>query len=186
MTAPALGYSIVANLGGDRQMTVQCFVGEDETDAVVNARMDRAFRVVDRQKARYELVDIREELVKHQDTLAQFLEDKARIDHDMDVRIAHLDVQMNVGNDTYKGLHNEAYEKHTASGRQGSFNPTGATKANLERITQGIEQLKAERDKLVAEKAQANENVSISIRRYEAAIAAAKARIAEREALLGD
>jgi hypothetical protein len=51
----AIGYSIACNLGGERQMTVQCFVDESEPDEAVHARIDRVFRVVDRQKAKYDL-----------------------------------------------------------------------------------------------------------------------------------
>ena len=31
MSPPALGYSITANLDGNSQLVLQCFVGEDET-----------------------------------------------------------------------------------------------------------------------------------------------------------
>jgi hypothetical protein len=48
--APAIGYSIVANLGGDRQITVQCFVDEGEEDKAVNARFDRVMTFIDRQR----------------------------------------------------------------------------------------------------------------------------------------
>lgn len=185
MTAPAIGYSIVANLGGDRQITIQCFVGEDEADDAVNARMDRAFRVVDRQKAKYELVDLRDELIKKQETLAQFHEDKARIDHDIDVKLAMLDVQVGVGNDTLTAMNNDAYEAHVKTGRQGEFRAAGATKANMERVKQGLAQIQEQRDKIVAERNQHHESVMISITRYEAAIAADEAKIAAREALLG-
>jgi DNA invertase Pin-like site-specific DNA recombinase len=183
-TAPAFGYSIVANLGGDRQMTVQCFVAEDEADAEVHAKIDRAFRVVDRQKARYELVDLREELHKVSETLAQFREDKARIDHQIDVKLAQLDVQAATANDDYKERMNEGAAKHAARGRVGDYQPTGAERANLDRITASVAQIAAEKAKIEAERTQHAESVMISIKRHEEACATLSAKIAEREALL--
>lgn len=185
MTAPALGYSIVANLGGDRQMTVQCFAGEDEADETVNAKMDRAFRVVDRQKARYELVDLHDELLKVAGALSQFTEDKARIDHDIDVKLAMIDVQASVGNETLEGMKDQAYSQHLSSGRQGEFKPSGATKANIDRTKAGLAQLVDQKAAIEAERKQHHESVMISIHRHEEAVANLRERIASREALVG-
>ena len=60
--ASAIGYSVVINLDGNRQVTAQCFVAEDEEDSAINFKFDRVFAILDRQKARYDIVNERDEL----------------------------------------------------------------------------------------------------------------------------
>lgn len=59
---PAIGYSIVANVGGERQFTAQCFVEQDETDAEINAKVDRINRIIDRMRAIYGLEELEAQL----------------------------------------------------------------------------------------------------------------------------
>jgi hypothetical protein len=68
---PAIGYSIIANLGEKRQMTVQYFVDGDEPLSVIHANVDRTLAVLDRQIARYEIGDLKKELADLQKTLLQ-------------------------------------------------------------------------------------------------------------------
>jgi hypothetical protein len=223
----ATGVSLVVGLANDRQITFQTGFEGDEPDDVVNARLDRIMRLADRQKARYQIEEVEEELVKHQETLANFLEDLERreIQHTHDqaakrVEIEHMaelreqakaDFQAQIDGTILKiqqareeqcasGL--EAYR---ASGRQGSYVPSGATKRNLELIDKQIDQAKEHRDqalkdfdkdyddkvataeaeyaKAEAERDQWVANLNVSIRRYEEAIEARQAKLAKCRAL---
>ena len=90
--ATAIGYSIVVNLDGNRQVTAQCFVAENEDDAAINGKFDRVFAILDRQKARYDVVNERDELRKEETTLDQLKEDLTRADHEYEKAQARLDV----------------------------------------------------------------------------------------------
>ena len=74
---PAIGYSITVDVAPGRQMVFQHFVGDDESDATVSQRIDRLMAFADRQRARYELPDIAEELLKMNDEIAQLEQDRA-------------------------------------------------------------------------------------------------------------
>ena len=52
---PAIGFSITVDVSSGRQMVLQGFFPDDEPDAAVNARLDRALRFADRQRSRYEI-----------------------------------------------------------------------------------------------------------------------------------
>jgi uncharacterized small protein (DUF1192 family) len=181
--APAIGYSIVCNLGGDRQMTIQCFVGEDESDAVVAARIDRIFRVVDRQKARYSIGDLQKERAKLEDELSQGEEDVATVDLNFNRAQAGLDVQLAELNKQHEQIFNAAYEAHTKA-RTGEFKPTGHAKANLDRIKSAVDQIHEQRAKNDAERAQHRDGFLISQNRRRDRIALLSAEIAGLEALI--
>lgn len=184
--APAIGYSIVSNLGGDRQMTVQCFVGEDEADRVIHAKIDRIFRVVDRQKARYELVDLREERIKTDETLAQFKEDFARVEQEHAKAQAARDVEIVELQKVRGQKHQAGYSAHVATGRQGAYNPKGTVKVDLDRIDAGVQQLVDQKAKAEAEREQHVQSLNVSMERYTKALEALDAKVAARKALLGE
>lgn len=181
----ALGYSIVSNLDGNRQITVQCFVGEDEPDAIVNAKLDRVFRVIDRQKARYELVGENEELAKETGVLAQLREDLARVDLDFDKAQAELHKEIALVDAQAEESFNASYEAHVDSGRKGEYKPAGAAKSMLENIARARANVVAVVDKNTAERDQHRAGVLISIERYESAVSARNAKIAAHKELLG-
>ena len=56
--ASALGYSILANLGDEKQLTVQCFVDSEEPLADIHSKLDKAMAIVDRLKAKNRRVDL--------------------------------------------------------------------------------------------------------------------------------
>ena len=185
-TAPALGYSIVANLGGDRQITVQCFVGSDEPLVSINKKIDRALAVVDRQKARYELEDLYEERHKTAQTLAQFEEDLARLDLDFEASQDSLRKQitevLTASNDAF----DKGYNEYVTSGRRGDYKPTGATKQAMSVAEAQKHQIEQAMQKNANERDQALQQTTISVQRFKQALALADTKIAEREAKLKD
>ena len=182
--APALGYSIVANLDGKRQITAQYFVAGDEDMAAIHANVDRTMRVIDRQVARYEIEEKAEDLAKLRNTLAQAEEDLARVDHDFEVKKATLNVQIETVNGDYKAAYDADYDKFVKKGYTGSYSPQGSVAANLSRHKAEVTRLAAERDKAQAERDQHRSNVMISIDRFKKGIAEAQAAVDKREALI--
>lgn len=176
---PAIGYSITANIDGNRQIVFQHFVAADEDDASVNANLDRIMSLVDRQRARYEIPGLQEELDTLTNTMAQYEEDRARVDLEYDKAMATLDVQIEEMAGKRKEFFDQGYEQHKSSGRQGSYKPQGMVKTNIARVENAIEQAKEAKTKNLNERAQATENLEISITRHKARIALVTERIAK-------
>lgn len=177
--APAIGYSITANIDGNRQIVFQHFVAADEDDASVNANLDRIMGLVDRQRARYEIPGLAEELETLTNTMAQYEEDRARVDLEYDKAMATLDVQIEEMAGKRKEFFDDGYAQHKSSGRQGSYKPQGMVKTNIARVENAIEQAKEAKTKNLNERAQATENLEISITRHKARIALVTERIAK-------
>jgi hypothetical protein len=163
----AVGWSIVANLGGDRQITFQSAFAVDMTDAEKNKLLDDTMALVDRQKARSELPDVRAELFKHRETLAQYEEDLGRVDTMEAEKVAELQRQIAELEDetSYERLRDAAMaplmEKHAEiaaarmsewnagqaefdrAGKQGAYQPRGHRQVNLDRIDKTLAESKA-------------------------------------------
>lgn len=182
--APALGYSVVANLDGNRQLTMQCFVGEDEPNEVVNAKLDRAFAVIDRQKARYDIVSENEEMSKERGILAQLEEDLARVDAEFTKTQAELHAQAQEFEAQRSKAIEAGYAEHTASGRRGDYQPRGQTQQTVNAVNAADRNVKAALEKNEAERDQHRQGVMISIERYKKAIDERTGRLASLQELL--
>ncbi len=179
-SAPALGYSIIANLGDNRQMTVQCFVDSDEPLTAMHAKIDKAQAVVDRQRAKYELKDLLEEREKHVRTLNQSEEDVAKLEAEFESGQARADVQIGLLGEQIAAINKESY----ARGRQGG--PVGADKARASALAGEQKALMDEKAKQAEERKQALQNYLVSHERFTAAVADYDRKIAEARALIGD
>ena len=183
--ATAIGYSIVVNLDGNRQVTAQCFVAESEDDKAINAKFDRVFAILDRQKARYDVVNERDELRKEETTLDQLAEDLARVDHEFTKAQAALDEQIIEMQAQGKAVFETGYNEHTASGRRTEYTPKGHTQAQARVIDGAIAKAAEDKKRNEAERDQHRAGATISVQRYEKATAERKERIAQLEKVLG-
>lgn len=129
--APAIGYSMVLQLGNERQMTVQCFVSEDESDDTINRKIDKVFRAANRQKAIYDLSSLEEKFEETGRHLRNFLNALPLAKQDADRRKAVLAVELQGKRDARAEVYQEAYGQHVSSGRRGDFRPTGHTASRL-------------------------------------------------------
>lgn len=185
--APAIGISVTMNLGGDRQMVLQTFFPQEGSDAEANALTDRLVGIAERQKARCDIPDLQAELTKHERTLAQFLEDLARIDHEHTKKQAERAVEIETLVAQRKDVFEAAYAAHTKSGRSAqAFEPKGATASRLRAHDGAIAKIKTEMEKAEAERAVAVQNLQISINRYGDEIGRLNRDIDKRRLLLGE
>jgi hypothetical protein len=184
VAAPALGYSITANLDGSRQIVVQCFTDGDESLEATHAKIDRAMAVVDRQKARYQIVDLRKERAQLVDELAQGAQDLAEVDLNFVKAQAGLDVQAGELNRQAEEVFKQAYEAHDRTGRTGKFKLVGHAKANTERVQAALDQVAALKAKNEAEREQHRQGFQISQQRREARVALLDGEIATLEGLI--
>lgn len=175
--APAIGYSIIANLGDDRQMTVQCFVAEDEPLGVIAAKVDKVLAVVDRQKARYSIRDLQKELVTHEQKLAQFEEDFAKVEAE------HIKAQEAL-REQAQGFHGEREDLTAAAYAKGRQKPVGAEAARYNTLGQALKEIDERLKKNDAERDQHHANLLISIDRFRKAIVDLNGQIAEQQALI--
>lgn len=226
---PAVGFSLTTNLDGNRQAVFQGFVPADMSDGEVNAFLDRVRGFSDRLRAVYEIGEVEAELRKHRDSLAQMTEDRARLDleHEEAQALrrqelaaaeagkdeARSSAQATIGAEILKMQElrqtkfNEGLNEYRRQGRQGSYSPQGARKADLEKIDRGIELAKIEMDEAVesamaqyeaqletrreaiqkadAEREQAHAHMAISVKRYTEAIAEREERLGQLKALIG-
>lgn len=152
---PAIGYSITANLGGDRQVVFQHFVAHDQPDVEVNAAIDRIMGFIDRQKAVQELPELQKELDELSEAISQFTQDKQdTAEANYNKAQASLDIENEALQRQRKQVGDTAYEEHARSGRGGEFKPRGQTKMALERIDSGLERIAAEKARNTAERDQ--------------------------------
>ena len=177
--APALGYSILANLGDEKQLTVQCFVDSEEPLASIHRKVDRAMAVVDRQRAKYRLKDLYKELAQTEEGLGRLEDDLNRLEFAFeqnqkasDQRIADNLKRMGVVQD--------------AALARGRAKPVGADAATLTNLKKENEEIVAGKAKAEAERKQARDNIAVSIQRFNDSIAKHKEQIAECEALIAE
>lgn len=169
----ATGVSVTVGLSNDRQITFQTGFEGDELDSAVNARFDRIMRLADRQKARYQIEEIEEELIKHRETLANFREqleirETAHVHEQAERRVvidtmagmrvqAKKDFQAEIDGTILKiqeartEQYSAALEAFRAAGRKGSFVPSGSAGRNIELIDKQIEKAKEHRGEALAD-----------------------------------
>jgi Zn-dependent oligopeptidase len=177
-----IGYSVTANIDGQRQMVFQHFVAQDATDEEVNRDLDRIMRLVDRQRAIYELPDMRDELEKLSDEIAQYTEDKTTsAEANFRKAQAEIDVQLETMQADEKRVREEAYDAFRKSGRQGQFEPKGHVKAQLERLAVGIREAINAKAKNESERDFYVQNIDGNIQRRRERIALLQEKIAARE-----
>lgn len=178
--AAALGYSIVANLGDNRQITAQCFVASDAPLAEINAQIDKVQAVLDRQRAKYSIKDLIEERKQQATTLQRAEDDLARVEGEFKTQQATLNTRLGLLAEEVKQIDDAAYAK----GRSGGA--VGHEKARRNALVAEQAEIQSAMEKAREERGQHHHNVVISIARFREAVADSDRRIAEFEALIGE
>src|SRR5262249_22697450 len=78
--APALGFSLQFDLGGNRTLVLQTHVDADAPPTVLNSMLDHISSAADRMRTKYDLKVMRKELAHQRKTLKSLDEDLERID----------------------------------------------------------------------------------------------------------
>lgn len=176
--APALGYSILANLGDEKQITVQCFADSEEDITSIHSKVDKAMAVVDRQKAKYRRADLLKQVDEMETTQRRQKDDLARLESEFEASQEKI-------NDRIAELQKECEDIQAAAYGRGRAGPVGQDKASSNAKQREIGQLLEQRNKAAAERAQARENIAVNIGRFDEEIAKAKAKIVECDELIG-
>ena len=128
---------LTVGLSDNRQMTLQSGYADDEPDHVINARLDRAMAFADRQRAKYEIVTLREEIETHQTARGRLAENLNVIDADTAKGLAQLaDVQIEEVQRLKAEEEKHLYDANVASGRKPGRVPKGnASDQHLSALT---------------------------------------------------
>ncbi len=179
----AVGLTI--RITDDCQMTFQSGFAEDETDAVVNARLDRLQAFAARQHA---LANIPLKQNAKRDLLKQIMQyeaDRTHVETDLVDANTSLDQQVLLlrekADETLRAGENE-YRK---SGRVGPYKPRGPVAANLERIEQQIQSTIEGRGKNEAERDKALQDIEAAIEHRRKHLAIVEAELADFYAKAG-
>lgn len=175
----ALGWSVTANLGGDRQIVFQSHVAFDATDAEINGQIDRVMRFTDRQKAVYEIIDYQKEIGDLRRDLALGEQNIADAEEAFRKAQAALDVQILEMGQAKTRIHNEAYAKAAASGQSTKAALRGKPTTDIERCEAGIKSAQEDKAKHETEREAALTNFQATQERR-------KTRVAELEKLIGE
>ncbi len=183
--ATALGWSITANIDGNRQIVLQSFFAADATPADANAMLDMANALVDRQRAKYEIPDLEKERAKYIDEIKQATLDLAESEQNFLKAQAELDVQASEFQASKDETLKAGYDAHVAGGRQGAYTPKGNTISTIARMDTALKQVAETKQKNENERAQAQQGMEIAIGRRNDRIAEIDRRLAELKAQIG-
>lgn len=175
--APALGFSIVANLGDNRQITCQCFVNVDEDLPEIHARIDKVQSVIDRQRARYEVADIEKERDTAAKTLQRAKDDLATVEGNFKSTMAENDQRL-------IDIAAQIADINKAAADRGRGSPAGADASRVRALEAQRKEIVAAKDKNNAERDQYLQNVLVSIERFEEAVADCDRRLEAAHALI--
>jgi hypothetical protein len=177
--------SVITNMPGDRQITLQSHIAADATLHQQNALADRMFAILDRQKARYELTGKIEELDRHKLMLQRMKDDEVEAEKGYQKKQATLRAQIKACVDETERLGKEGYDKHMASGRRGNYKPDGARSSAISGAEKQAKLYQEHIEKNEAEKQVEISNFEKTKQRFREEIAKLEADIGFRKQLLG-
>jgi hypothetical protein len=181
----AIGYSLMCNLGGERQMTVQCFVDEAEPLDVVNARIDRVFQVMDRQKAKYDLANAEKDFEQTARVVRNMLNAIPQAAVGVKAQLETLKAELLGMEEARKEVYDEAYEAHTKAGRRGQFQPKGSLEGRLRNMDNEISKKKAAIEAAPNDVARHRADTLVSLAKYRADMVKQRAHINDMRHLAG-
>lgn len=182
---PAIGYSIAANIGDRRQLTVQCFVHEDEPDDVINGKLDRIMRVIDRQQAYYDLEAEMEGFDKVGNTLQHNLEALPIAESNTKKEIAELGIKLSEFEVALAAERQEGYSEWSKKGGRGTYEPKGFRLNKINALEAQIKTIKDAIEAKPKDDAQHRQEVAKNIAHFQQDLKKRRARVNELRAMLG-
>ena len=178
---PAIGFSITVDISSGRQMVLQGFFPDEEPDADVNARLDRALRFADRQRAKYEIPVLAEERAKLRDELAQYKEDTELAEANYHKAQSTFVIQILEAQKQANEIRDKGEAEALKRGKVGPYRPQGATAHNIDMIKKQIEDYKLQKENNSAERKAFLDNIKIAVDRRVARIQQLDEKIEELE-----
>lgn len=151
---PALGVEIVSALGDTRQVKMTTYVSRDAPKAEIDALLDKLVAAAERQEAKPKAAKLQDDIEDGERTLQNLRDDITRLDGEHQVNLARIDVQAGF----------VAEELAKLNGRE---RLAGKAAHDAENHKRALEGLRAEKEKLEAERAQHRGNINVTIARHE-------------------
>lgn len=151
---PALGIEIVSALGDTRQVKLTTFVSRDAPKAELDALLDKLVSAAERQEARPKAAKLLDDIEDGERTLQNLRDDIVRLDGEHRTNVARIDVQAGF----------IAEELAKLNGRE---RLAGKAAHDAENHKRALEGLRAEKEKLEAERNQHRGNIGVTISRHE-------------------
>jgi predicted nucleic acid-binding Zn-ribbon protein len=183
--AVAFGYSIAAQVGDRRQITVQCFVDEGEGSETINAKIDQAMRVIDRQQAYYDLEAELEGFLKIGSTLRQAIDGLPIAKRNSARQLAELKAKLDEQEEVRKQIHDDGYKEHVSKGARGNYAPKGFRANQMAAADAEIAKTKEALMALPGSDDQHRQELSNSIRHFQDDLKKRRARVNHLHSLLG-
>ena len=181
---PAIGVSIQVDLGAGRVAALQTHVAGDCTLRDLNFALDKMTSAGDRQRAHYQLEELRRDLGKVEKEQSQHQEDLDRLDREHEAaqkkRLADAEAAVKALGDYETAV----TEERVARGQRGPVVLKGSPKAHADRIKDGIAKLKVDMAKAVAEHDVAHGNSKATFERRAATITKLKEEVARCEEIV--
>lgn len=182
----AIGYSIVANVVDDVQMTFQHFVAADASDAQVNADLDRIMGLVARQRLILAEPKLRKELAELRASIKQYAADLEKVEADWQTAQEGLKTQIADLQAMGEKAFQAGYDEHVKAGRAGEYKPRGSTEQRIRAAAADVAKLTQAMETNIAERGQARQQLEIAMRAREGRMAMIEDQLAEIAAAKGD
>ncbi len=179
----AVGLTI--RITDDCQMTFQSGFAEDETDEVVNARLDRLQAFAGRQHAIANIPlkeNTRRDLLKQ---IMQYEADRTHVETDLVDANKSLDHQVLALREKIDETLRAGEEEYRRGGRLSAYKPRGPAAANIERFEQQIRTTIEGKDKNAAERDKALQDIDAAIEHRRKHLALVDAELAALYAKAG-
>jgi chromosome segregation ATPase len=181
---PMVGFSITANLYGERNIVFQSAYPSDFSDKDADAVVNAVMRQADRMKARYKIeeieADIRKhrEMRRHQENLLDGLDAQERDKLDgLSKRIAAQTERKSKAFELGEAKHNEA-------GRPGPYRPGGSAQSEISACDSDIARAKNEMTEVRAETQKGKVNIAGTLAEWDKIIATSEAELERLKALV--
>jgi len=175
---PALGVEVVSALGDTRQVKMTTYVSRDAPKAEIDGLLDKLLAAAERQEAKAKIEKLRDDIEDGSRTLQNLHDDVTRLDADHALAVARFDVQASHVAGELRKI-NEAAE---ASGRN---KLVGFSAKEAEKHQQMLDALRAEKEKLEAERTQHRGNINVTIARHEQHLTKLREKLAATVAIAG-
>ena len=173
---PALGVEIASALGDTRQVKMTTFVSRDAPPAELNALLDKLVAAAARQEAGARIEKLTDDIAEGERTLQNLHDDVTRLDGEHAVQVARFDVQAG-------HIAGELRKINEAAESSGRSKPVGYSAKEAEKHQQMLDALRAEKEKLEAERVQHRGNINVTITRHEQHLARLRDKLAAVTAL---
>jgi chromosome segregation ATPase len=150
---PALGIEIASALGDTRQVKMTTYISRDAPKAEIDALLDKLVAAAERQEAKPKAAKLRDDIEDSERTLQNLRDDVGRLDSEHQVNLARLDVQA-------------GYVGEELSALNARDRLVGKAAHDAENHKRTLDGLRAEREKLEAERTQHRGNIGVTISRH--------------------